>query len=194
MKFGDEMRVISGTLKGRPLKAVPGNGTRPTTDKVKETLFNIIGPYFTGGIALDLFAGSGALGIEGLSRGMEKVIFIDRDRQAIQTIKNNVQYCKMNSQVEIYRNDAERALKALLKRDIQFDYIFLDPPYHRQKLEAILHTIEKNNLLKQQGMIIVEHDSELPLPTSVGELHCDKKGQFGITALSIYKEVARGTS
>lgn len=188
------MRVISGNLKGRPLKAVPGNGTRPTTDKVKETLFNIIGPYFTGGIALDLFAGSGALGIEGLSRGMEKVIFIDKDRQAIQTIKNNVQNCNLNSQVEIYRNDAERALKALMKRDIQFDYIFLDPPYHRQKLETILHTIEKNHLLIQQGMIIVEHDSELSLPATVGELHCDRTGQFGITTLSIYKEVARGTS
>ncbi len=119
--------------------------------------------YFSGGIALDLFAGSGALGIEGLSRGMEKVIMIDKDRQAIQTIKKNVQSCELDNQVEIYRNDAERALKALIKRDIHFDYIFLDPPYHRQKLEVILHTIEKSNLLKQQGMIIVEHDSDLSL-------------------------------
>ncbi|MCJ7839533.1 16S rRNA (guanine(966)-N(2))-methyltransferase RsmD [Lederbergia sp. NSJ-179] len=180
------MRIISGDLKGRPLKAVPGNGTRPTTDKVKETLFNMIGPYFTGGVALDLFAGSGALGIEGLSRGMDKVIFIDKDRQAIQTIKKNIDYCGLENQSEIYRNDAERALKALVKRKLQFDYIFLDPPYHHQKLESLLNTIEKNNLLHSQGLIIVEHDSELSLPRKVGDLEQRKTAHYGITALSIY--------
>ena len=81
------MRVVSGTAKEEHLKAVPGNATRPTTDKVKEAMFNMIGPYFDGGIGLDLFAGSGGLGIEALSRGMDKVIFVDRDDKAIQTIQ-----------------------------------------------------------------------------------------------------------
>ena len=89
------MRVVSGVCKGRPLKAVPGNTTRPTTDKVKEALFNMIGPYFEGGIGLDLFAGSGGLGLEALSRGLDKVVFVDRDTKAIQTIHENIQACKM---------------------------------------------------------------------------------------------------
>ena len=103
------MRVISGSQKGRILKAVPGKTTRPTTDKVKEAIFNMIGPYFNGGYGLDLFAGSGGLGIEGLSRGLDKVIFIDFDYKAIRTIKENVNICRFESMAEIYKNDWKRA-------------------------------------------------------------------------------------
>jgi len=99
------VRVVSGTCKGRPLKAVPGNTTRPTTDKVKEALFNMIGPYFDGGIGLDLFAGSGGLGLEALSRGLERVIFIDREPKAIQVINENIRDCKFEEQTKVYRND-----------------------------------------------------------------------------------------
>ena len=87
------MRVVSGKCKGQSLKAVPGNSTRPTTDKVKEAIFNMIGPYFEGGLGLDLFAGSGGLGIEALSRGLERVIFVDRDKSAIGTIHDNLHKC-----------------------------------------------------------------------------------------------------
>ena len=109
------MRVVSGNCKGKALKAVPGNSTRPTTDKVKEAMFNMIGPYFDGGIGLDLFAGSGGLGIEALSRGLDKMIFVDRDGKAIHTIRDNIHSCGFDDRVEIYRNDAERAIKALIK-------------------------------------------------------------------------------
>src|SRR4051794_16080351 len=112
------MRVVSGSCKGKVLKAVPGNSTRPTTDKVKEAMFNIIGPYFDGGIGLDLFAGSGGLGIEALSRGLDKVIFVDRDGKAIQTIHDNIHSCQFDDKVEVYRNDAERATKAVIKREL----------------------------------------------------------------------------
>ncbi|MBJ3791977.1 16S rRNA (guanine(966)-N(2))-methyltransferase RsmD, partial [Bacillus sp. OA1] len=114
------MRVVSGKCKGHPLKAVPGNTTRPTTDKVKESIFNMIGPYFDGGIALDLFGGSGGLGIEALSRGIDKVIFVDRDSKAIKVIHQNLESCRVQEQAEVYRNDAERAVKALIKREIAF--------------------------------------------------------------------------
>ena len=122
------MRVVAGSLKGRSIKAVKGTNTRPTTDKVKESIFNIIGPYFDGGMALDLFGGSGNLGIESLSRGIDKVIFVDKEGIAINTIKENVKELRLEDRVEIYRNDAFRALKALVKREIQFDLILLDPP------------------------------------------------------------------
>ncbi|RBN41004.1 16S rRNA (guanine(966)-N(2))-methyltransferase RsmD, partial [Priestia megaterium] len=89
------MRVVAGLYKGHALKAVPGYSTRPTTDKVKEAIFNMIGPFFEGGTALDLFGGSGGLGIEALSRGIDKVIFVDRDGKAIQTIKANLASCRL---------------------------------------------------------------------------------------------------
>ena len=112
------MRIISGDKKGLPLKAVPGKDTRPTTDKVKESIFNMIGPYFEGGKGLDLFAGSGGLGIEALSRGFNEMIFVDRDMKAIQTVKENLRSAGLGEQAEVYRNEADRALKAIVKRDL----------------------------------------------------------------------------
>ena len=107
-----QVRVVSGSAKGRPLKAVPGMGTRPTTDKVKEAIFSMIGPYFDGGTVLDLFAGTGGLAIEALSRGMERAVLVDMDPKSIETIRANLKATKMEGQAEVYRNDAVRALKA----------------------------------------------------------------------------------
>jgi 16S rRNA (guanine966-N2)-methyltransferase len=180
------MRVVSGICKGRPLKAVPGNTTRPTTDKVKEALFNMIGPYFDGGIGLDLFAGSGGLGIEALSRGLEKVIFIDRESKAIQIIHENIQACKFEEKTEVYRNDADRALKALIKREISFDYIFLDPPYKSAQLVHLLEKIGEQHLLKNGGIVVCEHSHDVELPQSIGLLTQIKHEQYGIIAITIY--------
>jgi len=183
---GDIMRVVSGSCKGKGLKAVPGNSTRPTTDKVKEAMFNMIGPYFDGGIGLDLFAGSGGLGIEALSRGLDKMIFVDRDGKAIQTIRDNIHSCGFDDQVEIYRNDAERAIKALTKRDLLLDYIFLDPPYKKQQLHKLLEFFDEQNILDKEGVIVCEHGSEILLPEVVGKFVKTKYEKYGIIAVSIY--------
>jgi 16S rRNA (guanine966-N2)-methyltransferase len=180
------MRVVSGSCKGKALKAVPGSSTRPTTDKVKEAIFNMIGPYFDGGIALDLFAGSGGLGIEALSRGLEKVIFVDRDGKAIQTIYENIHKCELDHQAEVYRNDAERAIKAVTKRELVFDSIFLDPPYKKQQLEKLLQLIDENKLLSKQGTIVCEHGSEIDLPEMSGNFIKMKYEKYGIIAVSVY--------
>lgn len=181
------MRVVSGRFKGKTLKAVPGQSTRPTTDKVKEAIFNMIGPYFDGGICLDLFAGSGGLGIEGLSRGLDKGIFVDIDGKAIQTIKSNVETCKCDDRVEIYRTDYKRALKALVKREIVFDYIFLDPPYHKKILIDILQFINENQLLQPSGAIICEHSHQFDLPDRIEGLRKTKEETYGIISISIYQ-------
>lgn len=181
------MRVVSGTCKGRSIKAVPGSSTRPTTDKVKEAIFNMIGPYFEAGIGLDLFAGSGGLGIEALSRGLDKVIFVDRDPKAFQIIKENIAACDFTDKVEVYRNDAERALKAILKREIKFDFIFLDPPYKMQQLLNLLETIEYEKMLKINGVIVCEHSSEIQLPDEVGLLKNIKREKYGIIGITIYQ-------
>jgi 16S rRNA (guanine966-N2)-methyltransferase len=180
------LRVVSGTSKGRPLKAVPGNTTRPTTDKVKEALFNMIGPYFQGGIGLDLFAGSGGLGIEALSRGLEKIIFVDRDSKAIQTIYENIKACHFEEQAEVYRNDADRALNALVKREISFDYIFLDPPYKKQQLVRLMERMDEKKLINKGGIIVCEHSHDVELPQKVGDLTQLKNETYGIIAVTIY--------
>jgi 16S rRNA (guanine966-N2)-methyltransferase len=180
------MRVVSGSCKGKVLKAVPGSSTRPTTDKVKEAIFNMIGPYFNGGIGLDLFAGSGGLGIEALSRGLERVIFVDRDTKAIQIIRENIHNCKFDDMVEIYRNDAVRAIKAIIKRDLTFNYIFLDPPYKQQQLIKLLHMINENQVLNSSGVIVCEHASDIELPERVGSFIKSKNEHYGIISITIY--------
>ena len=168
------------------MKAVPGNTTRPTTDKVKEALFNMIGPYFDGGIGLDLFAGSGGLGLEALSRGLDKVIFIDRESKAIQVIQENIKTCKFEEQAEVYRNDADRALKALIKRDLCFDYIFLDPPYKKQQLVSLMEKMDKHDIVKKEGIVVCEHSFDVELPESMGRFSQIKHEKYGIIAISIY--------
>jgi len=180
------MRVVSGSCKGIALKAVPGNSTRPTTDKVKEAMFNMIGPYFDGGRGLDLFAGSGGLGIEALSRGLDQLIFVDRDGKAIQTIRDNIHKCGLEDKVEVYRNDAERAIKAVSKRNLSFHFIFLDPPYKKQQLEKLLQMISEHHLLDHEGTIICEHGSDIELPQMIGNFNKYKQEKYGIIAVSIY--------
>lgn len=188
------MRVISGKCKGRLLQAVPGMSTRPTTDKVKEAIFNMIGPYFSGGIGLDLFGGSGGLGIEALSRGIDHVIFVDHDIKAVRTIRKNIEACGLTEQAEIYRNDAERALKAIVKRQLRFHVIFLDPPYKKQKLQALISFIDEHHLLEITGYVVAEHAHDIELPDRIRNLTRIKLEFYGITAVSIYAYVEKGES
>lgn len=181
------MRVISGICKGRPLKAVPGQTTRPTTDKVKESIFNIIGPFFNGGQGLDLYAGSGGLGVEALSRGIEKMIFVDRNPKAIEIVQQNIHACHFEAKAEVYRNDAKRALKAVAKREMKFDVIFLDPPYALQRIEEEISFISQNKLLTEQGIIVTEHDASTFLPESIDDITCIRNEQYGDTGISIYR-------
>jgi 16S rRNA (guanine(966)-N(2))-methyltransferase RsmD len=184
------VRVIAGECKGRPLKAVPGTNTRPTTDKIKESIFNMIGPFFDGGTGLDLYGGSGGLGLEALSRGMEHFIFIDKDQKAIHTIKENIKQCNYEEKTEVFRNDAKRALKALHKREVQFDMIFLDPPYAKQMLMKDMEEIDKLELLAPEGSIVAEHGTEVSLPEKVGNFHQIRQETYGkTTTISIFRRI-----
>jgi len=155
------MRVIAGDLKGRRISAVEGVNTRPTTDKIKESMFNIMGQFFAGGRVLDLFAGSGNLGIEALSRGMDYAVFIDVDLSAIKIINENISNLKLQDKTEVYRNDAFKALKVLAKKGLKFDMIFLDPPYGKFDITELLDKIVKSNLLNEDGLIICEYDAKM---------------------------------
>lgn len=184
------MRIIAGELKGRQLKAVPGKHTRPTTDKVKEAVFQVIGPYFQGGTMLDLFAGSGSLGIEAISRGMTHGIFVDKYPKAIHTIYENIKLVKIEHKTEVFRADAFRAIHAAAKRGLQFDLILLDPPYGKVSYGKLLNEIVKVQLIKQDGIIYCEHDIAEKLTVQHDHFSIVKQENYGgLIGITIYKSI-----
>lgn len=154
------MRVIAGNYKGRQLKAVPGMKTRPTSDKIKEAVFHRIGPFFEEGACLDLFAGSGALGLEALSRGMDKVTFVDSSTQAVKIIRYHIKLLEAQAICEVYQNDAHRAVDVLAKKGAQFKLILLDPPYDETLYQSLVDSVMKAGILQKDGFLYVEHRPE----------------------------------
>lgn len=134
------MRVVSGNYGGRPLKTLAGKTTRPTTDKVKGAIFNMIGPYFEGGRVLDLFAGSGSLAIEAISRGMDHAILVEKDRAAQQVILENIKMTKESEKFQLLKMSAERVLSNLSET---FDLVLLDPPYAKEQIVENLELLQE---------------------------------------------------
>lgn len=153
------MRVISGIAKGTKLETLEGNETRPTLDRVKEALFNILQNQIRDAYVLDLFSGSGALGIEALSRGAKFCALCDKSNNAIRIIKNNLQKTKLEEKAIVIKNEYIKTLN-ILKSEYKFDIIFVDPPYELDiAVSAIKHIIELN-LLSENGIIVLETDDE----------------------------------
>ena len=151
------LRVIAGRAKGRKLKSVPGDTTRPVTDRVKEALFNILAGDVDGSRWWDVFAGTGAIGIEALSRGASFVRFTDLNRAPIETIKFNVEHCGFSSQSEIRRGDAFTLLSK--GPDAQFEYIYIAPPQYKEMWEKALELVDEDlNWLSEDGWVIVQID------------------------------------
>lgn len=153
------MRVISGLAKGTILYTLEGNATRPTLDRVKEAIFNIIQMDIQDSVVLDLFSGSGALGIEALSRGAKKAVLCDKSKSAINIIKLNLQKTHLEENAIVLQEDYSRALN-FLKNTYQFDLIFLDPPYKEEFVKESVEKIIQLNLLQKSGKIIIETDDE----------------------------------
>lgn len=153
------MRVISGTEKGTILYSLEGNATRPTLDRVKEALFNIIQMDLQQAYVLDLFSGSGALGIEAISRGAKKAVLCDKSKEAIGIIQKNLEKTHLLEKAIVIHDDYKEALH-FLKDKFQFDFIFLDPPYAKDYVEDTVEKILQLDLLKKDGIIIIETDEE----------------------------------
>jgi len=184
------MRVIAGELKGRKLGTVSGDATRPTTDKIKEAVFHMLGPFFDSGSCLDLFSGSGALGIEALSRGMEKAIFIDKNQSAIQVINQNLQNLEVADRAEVYRTDAMRALQAVSKRGLQFDLVLMDPPYGKVDYIKLIEQALAFNIIKKGGFLYAEHVPSEPLPVESDALRIIKRTDYSQTiGITIYEKL-----
>lgn len=180
------LRVIAGVAKGHKLKAPKGMDTRPTTDKIKESLFNIIAPDLYDCNFLDLYSGTGAIGIEALSRGAKKAVFIDRSRICRKIIEDNLNHTKLIDKAVIYQNDVNKGLDILKEKGEIFDIIFMDPPYLDNDIEKILEKISKLNLITPSGYIIVEHSSEKRIQ-AIADLWIWKEKIFKTTRMTFLK-------
>lgn len=184
------MRVISGELKGRKLIAPKGEDVRPTSDKVKEAMFSILMPYLKGAKCLDLFAGTGALGIEAISRGADFCVFCDKNRESISVIKNNITTCGIEERAKVVLGDYMKVLERISHKS---DIVLIDPPYASGLYEKALESIEKLDLLEDEGIILVEHERDVDLPDSIGELAKEKERKYGRIMLTVYGYVDKET-
>lgn len=177
------MRVISGSARGLKLLSPEGLDTRPTTDRVKESLFNILQPYIPCDAVLDLFSGSGALGIEALSRGCEKAVFVESSVNALAVTEKNIEKARFLSRAKIIKSEALAFLSECHER---FDIIFLDPPYDKGLLEPVFEKIFTGKLLSPDGIIAVEtkHDGE---KIENGNFEIIKYAKYGKSAVSIFR-------
>lgn len=180
------MRIIAGDARGRRIISPEGKDTRPTSDRVKESLFNILGTRVPSSKVLDLFAGTGNLGLEALSRGAESCIFIDNNSNSIRVIHENIRLLKYEDLCEVYNNDVISAIRILNRRDIKFDIIFADPPYHKNILPDVLKELSDNDVIKIGGVVVTEHDKKDVLPQSIKDLSIYKSSIYGDTVLSFY--------
>ncbi|MBO0452726.1 MULTISPECIES: 16S rRNA (guanine(966)-N(2))-methyltransferase RsmD [Enterococcus] len=180
------MRVVAGEFGGRRLKTLTGNNTRPTTDKVKGAIFNMIGPYFDGGAVLDLFSGSGSLGIEAVSRGMDQAILVEKNFRAMEVIRDNVAVTKNEEAFQLMKMPANQAIQQLASSKRQFDLVLLDPPYAKQEIVKQIEMLLQNNLLTNTAIVVCETVKEVVLPESIGKLKERKRNDYGITAVTIY--------
>lgn len=181
------MRVIAGSRRGIPLKSLPGNTTRPTSDKVKESLFNKIGPYFDGGTVVELFGGSGSISLEALSRGMEQAIVFEKNAKAVPIIKANADKCRFADQIHIERTDARNAVKRLQARGAAANLLFIDPPYAEVAFYGLAEELIQADLVAADGIVVCEHDKHIELPENYLEMKRADTALYGNTAITIYR-------
>jgi 16S rRNA (guanine(966)-N(2))-methyltransferase RsmD len=181
------LRVIGGSAKGRRLTTLRTLALRPTPDRVREALFNILGGRLDGAAVLDLFAGSGAIGLEALSRGAGVAVFVEAHTPACRLIENNLQRCGLSAHALVWCREVLKAIPALKIQRQTFEVIFLDPPYQTPLLEDTLYQLGDGRLLEAGGQVIAEHFFKRVLPECFGRLHRTRLERFGDVALSFYR-------
>jgi 16S rRNA (guanine966-N2)-methyltransferase len=181
------MRVIAGKYKSRRLEAPQGVETRPTSDRLRETLFNVVAPGVENSVWLDLFAGSGAIGIEALSRGARSVYFVESSSSAARTIRKNLHTLEIKEGAEIIERDAAAALRVLDSQSTICDFIFLDPPYRKLgDYERVLSFLAQSRLLNSASRVIAEHDKHFDPGDRFGSLQRYRVLRQGDAVLSFY--------
>ena len=184
------LRIISGRLKGRKLRSVRGTISRPTADRIREAIFNILAFQIQGSTVLDLFAGTGAFGIEALSRGAESVVFVDVDTDSISVLQENIKSLSHESLTKIFRWDLTRNLNCLGPLRSVFNLIFLDPPYNKNIIEPTLLNLHSSQSMENGARIVVEHSYLEPVLKSQLPFKISDQRRYGKTLVSFlnYKE------
>jgi 16S rRNA (guanine966-N2)-methyltransferase len=177
------MRLIGGKFKNRLLKSPKGSHTRPTSALLRKALFDICRPFIEDATILDVCAGTGAIGLEGLSRGAAHATFVDNDKQAIRCLQENVRALELENQCTILCGDALTALKRLVKAQKQFDLIYIDPPYRHALYQPLLQLLDESTLLAPNGILFVEEASPSHLNTPLSHLTLNKTRKFGNSLL-----------
>lgn len=180
------MRVIGGKCKGRRLVPVKGASVRPTSDKVREAVFNILPRELSSKRALDLFAGTGAMGIEALSRGAAEASFVDADAAAVQVIRKNLSVCGFSVQARVYRRDVRSAVGALSRRGESFDLIFIDPPYDSALVEETLKAIDGAGILGPGGIVVAEASKRVSIGAGFASIALVDERKYGDTVIYFY--------
>jgi 16S rRNA (guanine(966)-N(2))-methyltransferase RsmD len=179
------MRIIAGIFKGRRLAPVKAR-TRPTAAKVREAVFNILGPAVDGMRVLDLFAGTGALGIEAMSRGATAAVFVEDHPEAVMALRRNLEDLELQGKTRVWPLPVTTALKKLAAQGERFDVVFLDPPYAGGEAAAVLNALASLDLLSTRAQVVVEHSRRLNLPEESGHLRRIDLRRYGDTQIAIY--------
>jgi|SRR5581483_3725136 len=182
------MRVIAGTYRSRPIRSMRGMDVRPTSDRLRETLFNVLAPDVEDSVWLDLFAGTGAVGIEALSRGARTVYFVETSKKAAELIRANLQSLGIREGFEVQERDAAQALRLLDSQAVECDVCFLDPPYRSQDAyEQTLGFLSQSRLLKAESIVVAEHDKHFDPGPKFGALERYRELRQGDAVLSFYR-------
>ncbi|HSW10791.1 MAG TPA: 16S rRNA (guanine(966)-N(2))-methyltransferase RsmD [Bacillota bacterium] len=183
----ETMRVIAGQARGTRLRTLRGRRTRPTSDRVRESLFNILGTHVQDAEMLDLFAGSGSVGVEALSRGARHVVFVEKDPGAAQIIRQNLLHTRQAPRAEVRVQHALVAARQLARQGQRFSLIFLDPPYDRDWPALTLRVLAETGILSAGGIIVVEHGRRETVPAQVEDIELTRQNTYGDSALSFYQ-------
>jgi 16S rRNA (guanine966-N2)-methyltransferase len=184
------VRIIGGELKGRRLYSIRGTAVRPTADRLRESIFNIISSCVPDAVVLDLFSGTGALGIEALSRGAESAVFIDNSKEALSVIKNNIELCDLDKRARLIKWDIKRNLNCLKSTQPSFfTLVFLDPPYNQSMIEPTLFNLDLSRSMKKEAVIVVEHAPFESIPREFAAFEVTGQRRYGKTLVSLLKYV-----
>lgn len=183
------MRIIAGEYASRRIETRKGKDTRPTLDKVREAVFSSLGGYFDGGTCLDLYAGSGAVGLEALSRGMDQAVFCDTAKEAVEVIRKNISLLHVEERSMVLPVKDTKALQILHDKGMQFDLVYLDPPYKKQHHDEILQYLSDNHMMRENGTLVIESLKEESYQKSYDHIQYDRERVYGIMKITYLKAV-----
>jgi len=189
------VRISSGSLKGKKVVtskkifiSTDKDGLRPTSSKVREAIFNIVQTEIYQALFLDLYAGTGAVGLEALSRGAEKVYFVENNNIRAKAIMDYIHRLGLDDRASVYQEEAGAFLNRAVRTGLKFDIIFVDPPYMSGEIDKVLPNIGEDNILKDEGCLLVEHSSKIALPEKIHNIKLTKNYRYGDTMLTLYRK------